>query len=181
MAEDVSTTVSTIVGDERCPFAIKGAGHAPQAGAANIVSEIFRVIIPKHKLHIKCQEDFVFLLQKFTRTQNLLAQSIADFKVVQDSGITIEMTGLASVTVNGDKTIASVGAGATWLDVYLYLDGLGVAVAGGRNGAVGVGGLTLGGHSFFLFPGTSTDIDLLRSQVVFHTLHPGKDGRATTS
>lgn len=57
---------------------------------------------------------------------------------------------MASVTVSGDEAIASVGAGASWLDVYLYLDGLGVAVAGGRNGAVGVGGLTLGGHSFHL-------------------------------
>lgn len=58
------------------------------------------------------------------------------------------MTGLASVKVNEDHTIASVGAGASWLDVYLYLDGLGVAVAGGRNAAVGVGGFTLGGLSF---------------------------------
>ena len=62
------------------------------------------------------------------------------------------MTGLASVTINGDRTVASVGAGASWLDVYLYLDGLGVAVAGGRNAAVGVGGLTLGGQLFLLFP-----------------------------
>ena len=58
------------------------------------------------------------------------------------------MTGLASVKINEDKTIASVDAGASWLDVYLYLDGLGVAVAGGRNAAVGVGGLTLGGLPF---------------------------------
>ena len=58
------------------------------------------------------------------------------------------MTGLASVKINKGKTIASVGAGASWLDVYLYLDDLGVAVAGGRNAAVGVGGLTLGGLSF---------------------------------
>ena len=58
------------------------------------------------------------------------------------------MTGLASVKVSKNKTIASVDAGASWLDVYLYLDGLGVAVAGGRNAAVGVGGLTLGGLSF---------------------------------
>ena len=71
-------------------------------------------------------------------------------RLVQQSGVTIDMTGLASVTVNGDKTVASVDAGASWLDVYLYLDGLGVAVAGGRNAAVGVGGLTLGGLSFFL-------------------------------
>lgn len=62
------------------------------------------------------------------------------------------MTGLASVTVSENKTLASVGAGASWLDVYLYLDGLGVAVAGGRNAAVGVGGLTLGGLSSFPLP-----------------------------
>ena len=58
------------------------------------------------------------------------------------------MKGLASVKVNKDKTVASVDAGASWLDVYLYLDALGVAVAGGRNAAVGVGGFTLGGPSF---------------------------------
>ena len=72
----------------------------------------------------------------------------ADSGNVQGPGITIDMTGLASVKVNKDRTVASVDAGASWLDVYLYLDGLGVAVAGGRNAAVGVGGLTLGGPSF---------------------------------
>lgn len=75
----------------------------------------------------------------------------AEHEIIQDSGVTIDMTAIASVTVNEDKTIASVGAGASWLDVYLYLDGLGVAVAGGRNAAVGVGGLTLGGQSTLLF------------------------------
>lgn len=72
--------------------------------------------------------------------------------MVQESGVTIDMTDIASVTLNGDKTVASVGAGASWLDVYLYLDGLGVAVAGGRNAAVGVGGLTLGGQPFLFSP-----------------------------
>ncbi len=72
--------------------------------------------------------------------------------IVQESGITIDMTGLTSVTVNADKTVASIGAGASWLDVYLYLDHLGIAVAGGRNAAVGVGGLTLGGLSILFFP-----------------------------
>lgn len=76
----------------------------------------------------------------------------SDSRIVQEAGITIDMTRLATVTVNRNKTVASVGAGASWLDVYLYLDGLGVAVAGGRNAAVGVGGLTLGGQSFLLFP-----------------------------
>ena len=82
-----------------CEFAIKGHGHAPAAGLANI-----------------------------------------------EGGVTIDMTNLSSVTTNIDNTVASVGAGANWFEVYAYLDGLGVAVAGGRNAAVGVGGLTLGGE-----------------------------------
>ena len=179
-AEDVSTAVSTIAGNERCPFAIKGAGHAPHAGAANIVSQLFGVTISKHSLHIYFQENEI-LCEKYPTNQTLFAQSVVDSEIVQASGITIDMTGLASVTVNGDKAIASVGAGASWLDVYLYLDTLGVAVAGGRNGAVGVGGLTLGGLSFFFFPGPSNHIDLSHLQVAFPTLHPGKDGHATTS
>ncbi|TVY75120.1 Bifunctional solanapyrone synthase [Fusarium oxysporum f. sp. cubense] len=62
-----------------------------------------------------------------------------------DSGVTIDMTTLSSVSLNKRSTIASIGAGAKWLDVYQHLDGSGVQVAGGRNGNVGVGGLLLGG------------------------------------
>ena len=62
------------------------------------------------------------------------------------------MTDLKTVTVNSDGTVASVGSGASWLDVYLYLDALGLSVAGGRNGAVGVGGLTLGGGISYFAP-----------------------------
>ena len=80
-----------------------------------------------------------------------------DDEIMQESGVTIDMTGISSVTIKTDKTVASIGAGASWLDVYLYLDGLGVAVAGGRNAAVGVGGLTLGGCPFLLPP----EIDLM--------------------
>lgn len=58
--------------------------------------------------------------------------------------MTIDMTALDSVDVNEDRSVASVGAGARWLDVYAYLEPLGKSVAGGRNGLVGVGGLTLG-------------------------------------
>lgn len=47
--------------------------------------------------------------------------------------------------MNSEGTIASIGGGATWIDAYLHLETLGLAVAGGRNAAVGVGGLTLGG------------------------------------
>ncbi|MCJ1396412.1 hypothetical protein MMC18_009302 [Xylographa bjoerkii] len=69
-----------------------------------------------------------------------------------NAGVTIDVTSLKSVTVNNDNTVASVGAGASWLDVYLYLDALGLSVAGGRNGAVGVGGLTLGGGISYFAP-----------------------------
>lgn len=60
-----------------------------------------------------------------------------------DGGVTIDMTGMSDVTLDGD--VARVGAGASWLDVYAALDPYRKTVAGGRNGAVGVGGLTLGG------------------------------------
>ncbi|KAF5722353.1 6-hydroxy-D-nicotine oxidase [Fusarium mundagurra] len=62
-----------------------------------------------------------------------------------NGGVTIDMTTLSSVSLNKKSTIASIGAGAKWLDVYQHLDGSGVQVAGGRNGNVGVGGLLLGG------------------------------------
>lgn len=97
-AEDVSVAVSILSKSAECRFAVKGGGHSPSAGFANI-----------------------------------------------DAGITIDMTQVNSVALNAEKTTASIGAGATWLEVYQYLDTLGVAVAGGRNADVGVGGLTLGG------------------------------------
>lgn len=69
-----------------------------------------------------------------------------------NGGITIDMTALSSITINDDHTVVSIGSGATWLDVYTYLDALGLSVAGGRNGAVGVGGLTLGGGISYFAP-----------------------------
>ncbi|KAF5637904.1 6-hydroxy-D-nicotine oxidase [Fusarium sp. NRRL 52700] len=62
-----------------------------------------------------------------------------------NGGVTIDMTTLSSVSLNKRSTIASIGAGAKWLDVYQHLEGSGAQVAGGRNGNVGVGGLLLGG------------------------------------
>lgn len=61
-----------------------------------------------------------------------------------NGGVTIDMTSLKSVSLVENNTIASVGAGASWL-VYTFLDPFRLEVAGGRNGAVGVGGLLLGG------------------------------------
>jgi FAD/FMN-containing dehydrogenase len=69
-----------------------------------------------------------------------------------NGGITIDMTKLKSVSLNKDHSVASVGSGAKWLDAYTYLDQFNVTVAGGRNGLVGVGGLTLGGGISYFGP-----------------------------
>jgi hypothetical protein len=60
-------------------------------------------------------------------------------------GITIDMRALNSIDVSSDRKLTSVGPGATWGDVTTKLDSMGLIVLGGRDGGVGVGGLTLGG------------------------------------
>lgn len=75
----------------------------------------------------------------------------AGFANIQD-GVTIDLTALRSVSLSSNKQVAHVGAGASWLDVYSYLDQHNVTVAGGRNGQVGVGGLTLGGGISYIGP-----------------------------
>ncbi|QIW95277.1 hypothetical protein AMS68_000795 [Peltaster fructicola] len=76
----------------------------------------------------------------------------AGFANIGSSGLTIDLTSLSSITYDHDSTIASVGSGASWVDVYAALDPYGKSVAGGRNGAVGVGGLTLGGGISYFSP-----------------------------
>lgn len=67
-----------------------------------------------------------------------------------EGGITINFAKLNEVTLSSDKSIASVGPGNTWYDVYIQLQPEDVQVIGGRVAAIGVGGLTLGGGvSFF--------------------------------
>lgn len=95
-SEDVSIAVKILAKNRKCNFAIKGGGHNPNSGYAN----------------------------------------------VQD-GVTINFSNMAAVEVDG--SVVKVGAGARWLSVYKALEPLGLAVAGGRNGNVGVGGLLLGG------------------------------------
>ena len=63
-----------------------------------------------------------------------------------ENGVTIDLSSMNQVAVSKDNTITSVGSGARWLDVYLKLDALGLAVVGGRVADVGVGGLVTGGR-----------------------------------
>ncbi|KAJ2983270.1 hypothetical protein NQ176_g812 [Zarea fungicola] len=62
-----------------------------------------------------------------------------------NDGVTIDMASLSSVSLSSDQTVALVGAGGKWVDVYAYLNTFNLTVAGGRNGNVGVGGLLVGG------------------------------------
>lgn len=68
------------------------------------------------------------------------------------NGVTIDLRGLNAVEVSSDRSIVSVGAGATWRDVYSKLDPLGLSVAGGRSAQVGVGGLATGGGLSYFSP-----------------------------
>ena len=94
--------VTNALGIGRYSFAIRGGGHTPFAGSANI-----------------------------------------------DRGITIDLRSMNTITVNPDQTIVSVGPGNRWIDVYLKVEPLGLAVSGGRVSDTGVGGLTTGGKDFW--------------------------------
>lgn len=60
-------------------------------------------------------------------------------------GVLIDLGLFCEVTPSKDGSSVAIGAGAKWMDVSKVLDEKGLAVVGGRNSAVGVGGLTLGG------------------------------------
>jgi hypothetical protein len=60
-------------------------------------------------------------------------------------GVVIDLSPFCEVTPSEDGSSVAIGAGAKWMDVSKVLDEKGLAVIGGRNSAVGVGGLTLGG------------------------------------
>ena len=60
-------------------------------------------------------------------------------------GIVIDLRLFCEVTPSKDESSVVIGTGAKWMDVSKVLDEKGLAVVGGRNSAVGVGGLTLGG------------------------------------
>lgn len=64
-------------------------------------------------------------------------------------GVTMDLSMMNSTTYHADNNTAAVLPGARWKSVYETLDPIGVAVAGGRAGTVGVAGLVLGGGNSF--------------------------------
>tara|TARA_R110002003_G_scaffold878_4_gene21711 strand:- start:3823 stop:5481 length:1659 start_codon:yes stop_codon:yes gene_type:complete len=67
-------------------------------------------------------------------------------------GALIDLSLFNEVTPAPDGKSVVIGAGCKWVQVYKALQERGLAVAGGRNSAVGVGGLTLGGGLSFFSP-----------------------------
>ncbi|KAF7516107.1 hypothetical protein G7054_g14288 [Neopestalotiopsis clavispora] len=69
-----------------------------------------------------------------------------------DGGPTLDLSWLNTTDIDADHLTASVGAGSSWSDVYNTLQSYNKTVAGGRNGAVGVAGLTIGGGISYYSP-----------------------------
>ena len=67
-------------------------------------------------------------------------------------GVLIDLSHFSGTVLSDDKKTATIGTGARWGAVYGALAPEGLAVAGGRNSHVGVGGLTLGGGLSFYSP-----------------------------
>ncbi|EEA23203.1 hypothetical protein TMatcc_002060 [Talaromyces marneffei ATCC 18224] len=84
---------------------------------------------------------------------------------VQD-GVTIDMRGVDGVQLNSDKSVVSVGAGASWGSVYEYLDPYNLSVAGARDSTVGVGGLITGGGISYFGPRYGWACDKVLNYVV---------------
>ncbi|KAI1774390.1 putative FAD-binding oxidoreductase [Hypoxylon cercidicola] len=67
-----------------------------------------------------------------------------------NGGVLIDMSKFNTVDYDGKKSVAVVGSGLRWKEVYTSLDPYNVTVVGGRVLEVGVGGLTLGGGLSYL-------------------------------
>lgn len=57
----------------------------------------------------------------------------------------IDLSSFTSVSVSADRKTTSAGGGTRWSAIYPKLDGMGLAIVGGRVFDVGIGGLVIGG------------------------------------
>jgi FAD binding domain-containing protein len=65
------------------------------------------------------------------------------------NGTTIDLSLLNAVKYNNCSQVAKIGAGARWGAVFAKVEAFGRTITGGREGNVGVAGLTLGGGASF--------------------------------
>ncbi|MCJ1377709.1 hypothetical protein MMC17_000805 [Xylographa soralifera] len=126
-----------------------------QSGPLGYWTEQEASVLPTCRILPACSDDVALAISILAESHCLFAvrggghMSWAGAANIQD-GITIDLSAMNQVEVSANSTITSIGGGARWEDVYLKLDRMGLAVAGGRVAEVGVGGLLIGGgNSFF--------------------------------
>lgn len=67
------------------------------------------------------------------------------FSSINGSGLLLDLANVTALELSSDRSSLATGPGNRWGDVYAYLDPYNISAVGGRNPAVGVGGLILGG------------------------------------
>ncbi|KAI0409943.1 FAD-binding domain-containing protein [Xylaria palmicola] len=67
------------------------------------------------------------------------------FNSTGSDGIVIDLQNLRSMSLNATRGVLHVGSGATWDEVYEFLEKKKLSAIGGRNGSVGLAGFLLGG------------------------------------
>ena len=101
---------------------------------------------------------------------------------VVDDGLVVDLGGLNTITVDGAKGEAIVGAGVRLTDLYRQLWDEGMTVPAGTCPSVGIAGLTLGGGLGFLSRNHGLTCDhLLSAEVVSadgDVLHASEDDNA---
>jgi FAD/FMN-containing dehydrogenase len=80
-----------------------------------------------------------------------------------EGGVVFDMKNFNKVELNDDKTVATLGTGNRWEQVFKELEKDGLGVAGGRAGDVGVGGYTLGGGISFFASAQGWGCDTVRN------------------
>lgn len=121
-AAEVSSALCILASGEGHRFAIRSGGHAPNAGANNI-------------------DGGITLDLGLLNWTNVVVRSSPS-----SNGSSSDNKGREE---EEEEVLVDIGPGARWADVYKTLHHAGLAVAGGREGGVGVGGLILGGGNTY--------------------------------
>jgi FAD/FMN-containing dehydrogenase len=136
---------------------LRGGLHLPGDAEYAEACTLFNAMIERRPAAVaRCAAvDDVIAALAFARSQELPVavraggHSVAGLSLVDD-GLVIDVRGLDAVSVDAQRRVARIGAGATWAQVDRAAHAHGLATTGGRVSTTGVAGLTLGGGSGWL-------------------------------
>jgi FAD/FMN-containing dehydrogenase len=154
VADMISRSDTTL---DELRFRLGGAVYEPGTPEYADTCTLFNSMIDRRPaLVVRCAApDDVAAAVAFARERGLAiavragGHSVAGLSLV-DEGLVIDVRGMADITVDPERRVARVGAGATWADVDRATHRHGLATTGGRVSTTGVAGLTLGGGSGWL-------------------------------